>query len=178
MAGRVADGVILMGGASAEFTAWQIAHVKQGAEEAGRRLEDIKLDLWATIGVADDREQAIEEVRHWVASQAETFSHWRELPEFLLPFERDLERAAKAYNRLEHMSRHADHREAVSPELVSYLALVGSSEECLERIRELAKLGLASVTLAFRAGGRMERMEMLQEGIIKPLKESQVQQQE
>jgi 5,10-methylenetetrahydromethanopterin reductase len=176
MAGRVADGVILMGGASTEFTAWQIAHVRRGAEEAGRRLEDIKLDLWTTIAVSDDREQAIADVRHWVASQAETFSQWRELPEFLRPFEKDLERAGKAYNRLEHMSRHAGHREVVSPELVNYLALVGPADECLERIRKLETLGLDGVTLAFRAGGRRETMEALHEGIIKPLKDSRVRQ--
>jgi 5,10-methylenetetrahydromethanopterin reductase len=175
MAGRVADGVILMGGASTEFTAWQIDHVRRGAEEVGRRLEDIKLDLWATIAVSDDREQALSEARHWVASQAETFSQWRELPDFLRPFEQDLERAGKAYNRLEHMSRHAGHREVVSPELVNYLAIVGSADECLARIRKLEALGLDGVTLAFQAGGRRERMEVLHEGIIKPLKESPVQ---
>lgn len=176
MAGRVADGVILMGGANTEFTSWQIGHVRRGAEEAGRRLEDIKLHLWAAIAVSDDRQQAIADVRHWVASQAETFSQWRELPEFLRPFEQDFERAAKAYDRLEHMSRHASHREVVSPELVSYLALVGSSDECLERIRKLETLGLDGVTLAVRAGGRLERMQALHEGIIKHLKEPRVQQ--
>ncbi len=175
LAGRVADGVILMGGANAEFTAWQIDHVAQGAQEVGRRLEDIKLHLWAAIAVSDDRDQAIADVRHWVASQAETFSKWRELPEFLRPFEKEFERAGQTYDRLEHMSRHAGHREVVSPELVEYLAFVGSSGECLERIRKLGALGLDGVTLAFRAGGRKERMEELHEGIIKPLKESRVQ---
>ncbi|MFQ5914674.1 MAG: hypothetical protein ACE5JS_16000 [Nitrospinota bacterium] len=59
--------------------------------------------------MSDDREQAIADVRHWVASQAETFNEWRELPEFLRPFKQDIERAGEAYNRLEHMSRHAGH---------------------------------------------------------------------
>jgi alkanesulfonate monooxygenase SsuD/methylene tetrahydromethanopterin reductase-like flavin-dependent oxidoreductase (luciferase family) len=70
------------------------------------------------------------------------------------------------------MSQHAGHKGVVSGELIDYLALVGSAEECLERIRKLARLGLDGVTLAFRAGGRKERMEEIHEGIIKPLKES------
>lgn len=171
LSGRVADGVILMGGANKEFTAWQIEHVRQGAEEAGRRLQDIKLHLWAAIAVSDDLEQASDDVSHWVASQAETFSQWRKRPDFLRPFEADFERAAKAYNRLEHMSQHAGHKEVVSPELVDYLAFVGPSEKCLKRIQDLASLGLDGVTLAFRAGGRRARMELLHEQIIKPLKE-------
>ena len=172
LCGRVADGVILMGGANEEFTNWQIEHVRQGAEEAGRPMDDIKLHLWAAISVSDDRTQARDDVSHWVASQAETFSKWRELPEFLRPFKAEFEAASKAYSRLEHMSQHAEHKETVSPELVDYLAFVGTSDECLARIRNLEKLGLDGVTLAFRAGGRTQRMQMLHEGIIKPLKES------
>jgi 5,10-methylenetetrahydromethanopterin reductase len=74
MCGRVADGVILMGGANEEFVNWQIDLVRQGADEAGRSMDDIKLHLWANISMSDDRDQARDDVSHWVASQAETFS--------------------------------------------------------------------------------------------------------
>jgi len=170
MCGRVADGVILMGGANEEFTSWQIDLVRQGAEEVGRSMDEIKLHLWANISLSDDREKARDDVSHWVASQAETFSKWRELPDFLAPYKADFEAASKSYDRLEHMSQHASHKRVVSGELIDYLALVGTAEECLARIRKLEPLGLHGVTLAFRAGGRKERMEELHEGIIKPLK--------
>ena len=172
LCGRVADGVILMGGANKEFTSWQIEHVRQGAEDAGRSMDDIKLHLWAAIAVSDDRDQARDDVSHWVASQAQTFSTWKHLPEFLHPYTKDFQAAAKAYNRLEHMSQHAEHKDTVSPELIDYLAFVGTADECLARIQSLEKLGLDGVTLAFRAGGRQQRMETLSERIIKPLKES------
>ncbi len=172
MCGRVADGVILMGGANAEFTQWQIDHVRRGAEEVGRNFEDIQLHLWAAIGISEDRAQAIDDVGHWVASQAETFNKWRHLPEFLHPFKKDFERAGETYDRLEHMSQHAGHKDAVSPEFAEYVAIVGTAEECLDRIRMLEKLGLHGVTLAFRAGagGRRKRMEEIRDGIIKHLK--------
>ena len=169
---KIADGVILMGGANEEFTSWQIDLVRQGAEQAGRSMDEIKLHLWAAIAISDDRDQARDDVSHWVASQAETFSKWKHLPEFLHPYKADFASASKAYDRLEHMSQHAGHKGSVSPELVDYLALVGTADECLARIRKLEKLGLDGVTLAFRAGGRRQRMEVLHEGIIKPLKES------
>lgn len=172
MCGRVADGVILMGGANTEFTKWQMDHVRRGAEEVGRDFSEIKCDLWATIGISDDREQALDDVSHWAASQAETFNKWKNLPDFLLPFKEDFKRASESYNRLEHMSSHASHKHSVSKEFMEYVALVGSAEECLEQIRELEKLGLNGVTLAFRAGagGRQARMEEISEGIIRYLK--------
>jgi 5,10-methylenetetrahydromethanopterin reductase len=172
LSGRVADGVILMGGANKDFTSWQIDLVRQGAEQAGRSMDDIKLHLWANISMSDDRDQARDDVSHWVASQAETFAKWRELPDFLEPYKADFESASKAYDRLEHMSQHAKHKRVVSDELIDYLALVGSADECLEQIRSLEPLGLHGVTLAFRAGGRKERMQEINEGIIKPLKET------
>lgn len=170
LSGRVADGVILMGGANEEFTKWQIDLVKEGAEQAGRSMDDIKLHLWANISLSEDREQARDDVSHWVASQAETFAKWKNLPDFLQPYKAEFEAASKSYDRLEHMSQHAEHKRVVSGELIDYLALVGTAEECLERIRSLEPLGLDGVTLAFRAGGRKETMEELHEGIIKPLK--------
>jgi alkanesulfonate monooxygenase SsuD/methylene tetrahydromethanopterin reductase-like flavin-dependent oxidoreductase (luciferase family) len=70
------------------------------------------------------------------------------------------------------MSSHASHKQSVSAEFTDYVALVGSAEECLERIRELEALGLNGITLAFRAGagGRLARMEEINQGIIKHLK--------
>jgi 5,10-methylenetetrahydromethanopterin reductase len=172
MCGRVADGVILMGGANVEFTKWQMDHVRRGAQEVGRDVSEIKFDLWTNIAISDDRDQARDDVSHWVASQAETFNKWKQLPEFLVPFKDDFQRAGESYNRLEHMSSHASHKQSVSPEFTDYVALVGSAEECLERIHELEALGLNGVTLAFRAGagGRLARMEEIDQGIIRHLK--------
>jgi 5,10-methylenetetrahydromethanopterin reductase len=171
MCGRVADGVILMGGANAEFTQWQMDHVRRGAEEVGRDFNEIKFDLWVTIGISDDRAEALDDVSHWSASQAETFSKWKHLPDFLLPFQEDFKRAADNYNRLEHMSSHAGHKDSVSREFMEFVSLVGSADECLEKVQELGKLGLNGVTLAFRAGkgGRLKRMEEISEGIIRRL---------
>ena len=173
MCGRVADGVILMGGANVEFTKWQMDHVRRGAEEVGRDFNEIELHLWAAIGMSDDREQARDDVSHWVASQAETFNKWKNLPEFLHPFKEDFDRAGGSYDRHEHMSSHATHKKVVSDEFTDYVAIVGSADECLDRIQRLEKLGLHGVTLAFRAGsgGRQARMEALHEGIIRHVKQ-------
>jgi alkanesulfonate monooxygenase SsuD/methylene tetrahydromethanopterin reductase-like flavin-dependent oxidoreductase (luciferase family) len=171
MCGRVADGVILMGGASEEFTKWQIDLVKKGAESVGRDMSEIELHLWACIGINDDIKQSREDVAHWVASQAETFHQWKELPEFLHRFKDDFQRASDAYDRHHHMSSHAEHKGVVSDEFTDFVAFTGNADECLEQIKNLGKLGLTGVTLAFRAGagGRQARMEEISEKIIKRL---------
>lgn len=171
MCGRVADGVILMGGASEEFTKWQIDLVRQGAEEVGRDFNEIELHLWAAIGINDDIAQSREDVSHWAASQAETFHKWKNLPDFLQRFKEDFQRAGAAYDRSHHLSSNAAHKSVVSDEFIDFVAFTGNSEQCLESIKNLGKLGLQGVTLSFRAGagGRQARMEEISEKIIKRL---------
>lgn len=172
MCGRVADGVILMGGANSEFTTWQIGQVRKGAEEVGRDFNEIELHLWATIGMSDDIEQARDDVSHWAASQAETFSKWRVMPEFMKRFQDDYDAASASYDRLEHMSSHAGHKRAVSSEFIDWVALTGTPDACLEQIRALKETGIHGVTLAFRAGagGRKARMQQIHDEIIRHVK--------
>jgi 5,10-methylenetetrahydromethanopterin reductase len=171
MCGRVADGVILMGGASEEFTKWQIDLVREGAEEVGRDFNEIELHLWAAIGINDDIKQSRDDVSHWAASQAETFYKWKHLPDFLHKFKDDFERAGAAYDRSHHLSSNAAHKSVVSDEFIDFVAFTGNGDQCLERIKSLGKLGLHGVTLAFRAGagGRLARMQEISEKIIKRL---------
>lgn len=165
-AGRVADGVIMMGGANVEFTRWQIEHVARGAEEAGRSLDDLELDLWFSMSLQDDKEQALDDVRPWVASQAETFSKWRQLPKFLQPYQEEFAEIGRAYNRLNHVSRHADHKKLVSERLVELLAVAGPASYCRQRLGELTDIGIDKITLALIAGGRVERLRRLSEEIL------------
>ena len=60
MAGRVADGVIIGSGILPEVISDTLGHIREGAESAGRRLED--LDLWWLCGarLADSRAEAEE----------------------------------------------------------------------------------------------------------------------
>lgn len=169
LAGRLCDGVILMGGANVDFTKWQMEHVRQGAEEAGRSLEDIALDLWFPMSINDDRQKAIRDVQPWAASQAETFSHWKVLPDFLEPYREECAKIGAAYNRSQHLSRHAAHKELASADLANYLAVAGNANECLERLQELADLGLHRMTIALLPGGRKERLQTMSEKILPAL---------
>jgi len=161
LAGRLADGVILMGGADPEFAKWQLEHIRAGATKAGRAFEDIVIDLWFALSMAPDSEKALDEVRPWAVSQADTFSKYKVLPEFLAPFREDIVRAGQGYERLDHLSRHARHKGLISDELVRKLAIVGDVEECVRRLAELTALGIRRMTLALVPGGRQERLRII-----------------
>ena len=169
LAGKLCEGVILMGGANVEFIRWQMAHVREGAESAGRRLEDIQLDLWFPMSLSDNKEQALADIRPWVASQAETFSFWKALPAFLEPYRDECAKIGAAYDKKHHVSRHAVHKELVSNDLANFLAVAGSAEECVERIQELTGLGIHGITTALLPGGRKERLRTMSEKIIPAL---------
>ncbi len=171
MCGRVADGVILMGGANLEFTQWQMDLVKEGAMEVGRDVNDIEFHLWAAIGINKSLAQSRDDVSHWAASQAETFSKWRVLPDFLTRFKHDFDTVSESYDRSKHLSSQAGHKRLISDEFIDWVALTGDGDGCLNQIKGLAKLGLDGITLSFRAGagGRQARMEEIHSQIISKL---------
>lgn len=55
LAGRIADGVILLVGLFPEALHWALEHVRRGAEQAGRRLPHVAVFAY---GVVDDDEEA------------------------------------------------------------------------------------------------------------------------
>src|SRR5581483_1412984 len=70
LAGRLADGVIVMGPADPAFAAGQIRTVRDAAAAAGRPAGKPFVDLWVTVSVRDDHAAAVDDVRSWASAQA------------------------------------------------------------------------------------------------------------
>jgi 5,10-methylenetetrahydromethanopterin reductase len=171
LAGAVADGVILMGAAQPDLTRWQLERVAEGAAEAGRTLDDVFVDLWFTISIADDRQKALDDVRPWAASQARWFARWRELPDPLAPFADDFRRAAEGYDFARHLSRHGD-AEPVSDTFTEWVAVAGSLDECATKIRPLLELKVDRITFALLPGGREARLRQYGDELIPRLRQA------
>jgi 5,10-methylenetetrahydromethanopterin reductase len=169
LAGRVADGVVLMGGANRELTEWQIDWVERGAKSAGRSLADVEIDVWFAMSISDDQAQARNDVRAWSTSQARWFSRWRELPPVLQPYKEQCQAAFEAYDFAEHLSVHSSHQQVVSDELVDLLAPSGSVSRCAEQIGTLAGLKIDRITFALLPGGRQERLRRTGEELLPAL---------
>lgn len=172
LAGEVADGVILMGAANTEVTAWQLEHVARGAESAGRRLDDVFVDLWFAASISEDGSRARQDVRAWATSQARWFSRWKELPGPLAAYKAEFDAAFAAYQFSEHLSTHAEHAGVISDELVDLIAVSGDGARCLDRVRPFAGMKVDRVTLALLPGGREARLERFGRELITPLRAS------
>ena len=166
LAGQIADGVIVGMGHSPEVIEATLGYIRQGAEEAGRRLED--LDIWwhTRWNIAEDYETAVDELRGMLASAAgHALSYSFEgkfVPE---EFQESIRRIQETYKHSEHGSSTAAHTAIVDevPGLKQYLAerflIAGTVNQFIEQVEHLAELGVTQIRLG--VGGR-ERRGLLQ----------------
>jgi 5,10-methylenetetrahydromethanopterin reductase len=166
LAGETADGAILMGAADRDFCEWQLQHIYEGLEKAGRERSELIVDLVVTMSVDDDEEQALSDVRAWATSQAATFESWKRMPPAFERFRPEFAAASKAYELVDHLSLQAEHKAVVSEELVRSVAVAGNEAHCIERLREIADLDIDRITFALLPGGRSRRLTQLAERII------------
>jgi 5,10-methylenetetrahydromethanopterin reductase len=153
LAGRVADGAIVMGPAQPDMVRRQVEWIQAG----GRNIE---------IAFISPTSTDIEDVRSWASTQARLMSHHKELPESLAPFRDEIARSAESYDYAEHLSTHAGHSAAVSDELVRALGVVGSADECAGRLHELRKAGVDTFIFPLAGRGRIDRWRKLRDEIL------------
>ncbi len=160
LAGRQADGAIVMGPALPEMIRRQVEWIEGGLKAAGRDRKDFEIELMATVATTPD------DVRSWASTQARLLAHYRELPASLLRFRAEITASAESYDYAEHLSTHATHRGAVSDDLVRALAIVGTPEECAVRLREVQATGIDSLIFPLAGRGRLERWRKIRDEIL------------
>jgi len=162
LAGRVADGVILMGSSHPRLLEEQIGHVMRGLQASGRRREGFVIDLWQTVSVRDERDRAIEDVKAWVASQMRYwFNRTDELPPELerLIDRRQVAEVSDIYEINKHLSLQAEHRAYVTPELADFMTIAGDLDHAAGKLAELQALDVDNITMSLLSGGREARVE-------------------
>ena len=166
LAGETCDGAVLMGAADPDFCAWQLAYIHQGLEAAGRDRSELTVDLFVTMSVDDDQASAVDDVRAWATSQAATFHPWKQMPPAWERFRPEFARAANAYGLVDHLSLQADHKQIVSDEFATSVALAGGLDTCVDRLRRLWELDIDRITFALLSGGRERRLAFLADTVI------------
>jgi 5,10-methylenetetrahydromethanopterin reductase len=143
LAGRIADGVIMLVGTDPLFVEAGLRTIEAGANEAGRSLSDIDVVLWTPTSILDDRAAARDVVKAHVARIV-----IRPLPAELPPEQMDqIRRIREAYDYYQHMVNVADHREQVPDSLVNHFALAGTPEECADQLRRIGQTGVNQVAI-------------------------------
>lgn len=154
LAGRVADGAIVMGPAQPDMVRRQVEWIRGGG---ARRCE---------IAFIAPTSLEIEDVRSWASTQSRLLSHFKELPASLYRFADEIARSAESYDYAEHLSTTAAHSAAVSDELVRALAIVGDSPQCAERLGQLKSAGVDTFIFPLAGRGRAARWRRLRDEVL------------
>jgi 5,10-methylenetetrahydromethanopterin reductase len=160
LAGRVADGAIVMGPAQPDMVRRQVEWIETGLKAAERNRKEFEIAFMATLASEP------EDIRSWASTQARLLGQYRELPESLLRFRDEITRSAESYDYAEHLSTHASHGAAVSDDLVRALAVVGTSEECAARLRALAATGLDALIFPLAGRHRLDRWRKIRSEVL------------
>jgi len=146
--GRVADGLIMQL-ADPFIIEWSLAYVREGAEEAGRNPDDIEIMSAAPTFVTDDLAAAREQVRWFPALVSnhvvDLVNRYAgdELPEELTEYIR----ARDHYDYQEHGRRGTEHAQFVTDEIVDRFCVIGTLDQCKEKLRVLERLGVDQFTI-------------------------------
>jgi 5,10-methylenetetrahydromethanopterin reductase len=154
LAGREADGAIVMGPAQPDMVRRQVEWIRSG----GRH--DVEIAFIAPTSTE------IEDVRSWASTQARLMSHHKELPPSLERFRDEIAESERTYDYSEHLSTRADHSAAVSDDLVRALGVVGSAQEGAARLRELRECGVDRFIFPIAGRGRADRWRKLRDQIL------------
>lgn len=169
LAGRLADGAILMGPSQPDLVRAQMEWLEGGLKAAGRDRSALDVCFVATMSASEDEATALADVRSWASAQARLLADVEDLPAALQGYRDELVKAKETYDYGEHLSTRAGHQGAVSDELVRMLAIAGSPQECVERLDGLSSAGVDRFIFPLMGSKRLERLTLLEEQILPAL---------
>lgn len=171
LAGALADVAMIYVGVHPESVAWAVAHVRAGAEEAGRDPAEVEIAALTALALGDDLDAARADCRWAPAACANHVAHairWN--PQHGLP--EPMTRLARAREDYDYYAGHldsgAEHTGYLTPELVDDFAIAGDAERCLAAIRRLGELGVSEVSCAY-LNGRLDEIERVGREIVPAL---------
>ena len=169
VAGRQGDGVIIQL-ADPDIIQWIMATARQAAEEAGRDPAALKCIVSAPSHISDDLADAREQVRWFPAMVSNHVQDLidrygtdgstvpKALTEYVL--------ARKFYDYNEHSRVGAKHGAFVTDEICDRLCVIGSVDQCKQKLRELEGIGVDQFNIYLMTHGQEETLQAYGDGII------------
>jgi probable F420-dependent oxidoreductase len=141
--GRIADGLVMQL-ADPYIIEWSLPYVRRAAEAAGRRVDEIRVMAAAPAYVTDDIGHAREQVRWFPAlvsnhvvdlvKRYSTTDLPQELTDYIM--------ARDHYDYADHGRTGAEHAQFVTDEVVDRFCVIGTTEDCIRKLKELESLGV------------------------------------
>lgn len=143
MAGEVADGVMIATYATPDGLQHGLDRVRLGAEQAGRRLNDLELLTRVDVCIHPDRRIALDALRPMVARMmGSSYPDKSFVQQMGLEIPPELERIlAKKDHALTTQAAHL-----VPDEIVEAYTWAGSAEDVARRVAEIVRMGITSIT--------------------------------
>ena len=147
LAGRIADGVLFQVGADPQLVRYAKKNISIGAEQAGRDLADIKLYQRLAFAVSEEREQVRTEARGYASVAASTI--YAAVPQQDMPADllQELKIMKEKYDYQKHGSMDAEQAGLITDRILDAVAITGTPDEVIPRLRELAGLGIENFVL-------------------------------
>lgn len=157
LAGELADGVMIAGPAQPDVLTKKMDIVREGAANAGRAPDEVKINLLVNMAVDADLAKAMDTIRPFaVGAIIEAAKPGDEIPP---QFEQTFHKIHDAHDSSTHLAAGSADRDLIPDELASYIAIAGNEETCRERLRSIAAIGADQITLTLMSGGREARLE-------------------
>jgi 5,10-methylenetetrahydromethanopterin reductase len=137
MAGRIADGIILLAGLHPEGLQYAISHIERGAEKAGRDARPT-ITVFGYGAIADDEEYALEAGRSiaaWFPQTAPEYCRLAGLPEDIA------QKVKSAYGGGEFQEAKSASR-LLPDEFVRRMSLCGDKSVVREHLKTMSELGI------------------------------------
>lgn len=153
-AARRAEQVTFAVGADPERLEWALDEARTAAADADRDPSTISFGAYLNIGCHPDRDTARDLIRGPVAA----FTHFSAMPgstgEGVPEKDRELVAAVgRTYDSKRHLRNDSPQTEVLEDDYIDRFGVVGSPDECAERIQKLATLGLERFVLIGAALG-------------------------
>jgi 5,10-methylenetetrahydromethanopterin reductase len=158
LAGRIADGIILLVGIDDNYIRFARERIDAGAKAANRDPRQIEIVLWVPCSVSER-----------VLAKDAVKAHVARVVKHPLPFvldekeQRVLEEIRPAYNYYEHMQQTASQAKVIPDWLVDKFAIAGTRAECRAQVERLRKTGINQIGLIPYGAGGGDREETLKE---------------
>ncbi|MGW4929389.1 TIGR03842 family LLM class F420-dependent oxidoreductase [Agromyces sp. NPDC004153] len=173
VAGEVGDGFILQL-ADVDIAAWMIKHVRDAAEAAGRDPMSVKFCVAAPFYIGDDWEHMRDQCRWFggmvgnhVADIVAKYGMHGTVPDALTEYIKGRE----GYDYNEHGRAGNVHTEFVPDEIIDRFCLLGTADQHLDKLKQLAELGVDQFAGYLQHDNKEETLRVYGETVIPAMTE-------
>jgi 5,10-methylenetetrahydromethanopterin reductase len=166
LGGRVADGVLFQVGSHPDLVGYALRRIDDGADAAGRPPEQVRRLVRLACSVDVDGDRARTDARGYVAAAAGTV--FGAVPREEMPGElwAELARMKEGYDYFQHAAATAPHAELITDAILDAIAVAGTPEDVVPRLRELIALGADGFVLTVTSAEPSRSLRTLAEHVL------------